>query len=105
MTALHCNRCGRQSQDLTAKLPTQVGPGTSENALPDPFFVCAECSTKSNEQGYHYCSRCGNETPSADLHAGRCEWCHAADDIPYEEPGDDDWWEEKLSRASNQSET
>jgi hypothetical protein len=102
MTALHCNRCGRRSQDLTAELPTQVGPGTTESALPDPFFVCVECSSKSNGQGYRYCGRCGNETPSVNLFAGRCDWCRTADDVPYEEPDDDDRWEEEMDRASTE---
>ena len=105
MIALHCNRCGRQSQDLTPELPEQIGPGATENAMLGPFFVCAECYPESNGEGYRYCNRCGNETPRANFAARRCDWCRAADDIPFEEPDDDDWWEEKLSRASNESRT
>lgn len=105
LIALHCNRCGRKSQDLTPALPKRVGPATTENASAQPFFVCADCFPVSNGQAGRYCSRCGNETPSTNLTAGRCDWCRSADDIPFEEPDDDDWWEEKMGRASGSLET
>ena len=96
MMVLHCNRCGRESRDLTPEMPATSG-AKSEGLDADPFYVCAECYPLSDGRSYHYCARCGHETPSSELAAGRCAWCRAADDIPFDEPSDDQWWADKAA--------
>ncbi len=97
MLLLHCNCCGRESRDLTPEIPAPSGIRV-EDVDSDPFYVCAECYPSAGGEGYRYCARCGHETPSSELAGGRCAWCRAADDIPFDEPSDDAWWEDKARR-------
>ena len=73
---LACGRCGRR-----AAMP-ETGPQAV--AQPRPF-TCVECGQSADP--LRYCNRCGNETPEPELAVtGHCEWCNAAEEIPWEEP-------------------
>ena len=100
MMVLHCNRCGRETRDLTPELP--AGQGTGSGAMDvESFYVCAECYPSSDGRNYRYCARCGHETPSSGLEGGRCDWCRSADVIPFDEPSDDQWWADKAGPGTD----
>ncbi len=103
MIALHCNRCGRESRDLAPEMPAVTDSGPSEESSVEPFYVCAECYPVSNGRDYRYCTRCGQETPSIELAGGRCDWCRAADEIPFDEPSDEEWWADKAKKGQQPS--
>lgn len=105
MIAIHCNRCGRAADDLIPELPlpdasplARAGASGEQGLETAPFLVCAECLGLDGP--YRFCTRCGQETPPSELKGGYCDWCRVADDIPFEEPADDAWWEGKTPGAT-----
>lgn len=101
----HCNRCGKTVDELVPEAPSSSMIAERGNLALDMesaaaafFMVCRDCL--GTETPFRYCSRCGHETPLEEFKGnGFCSWCRAAEDIPFEEPNDDEWWEEKASRA------
>lgn len=101
----HCNRCGKVAAELVPEMPPPSTIGERGSLALDMesepglfFMVCKDCL--GTETPFRYCSRCGHETPMEEFKGGGfCSWCRAAEEIPFEEPDDDEWWEEKTSRA------
>jgi hypothetical protein len=89
--------------DLLPETPPPDAVGGSlaldmENAESLMFLVCRECY--GDGRPFRFCARCGQETPQEELRVGRCAWCRAAEDIPFEEPDDDEWWQGKTPGTS-----
>jgi hypothetical protein len=102
----HCCRCGRPLASLLPGFPPPDASPSARRGLAAreadapafSFLVCAGCLGLGGP--YRFCARCGQETPHSELQGDYCDWRHAADDIPFEEPADDAWWKGKVPGSS-----